>query len=153
MNSFCSHNLLIVPDTGDQLIQYKLAPFWECILAHILHIFQDGLAAVAVLQSSEKAVHQIYDEVPPEALAPVFFSKNELQYSSEFQGILLDFPFLEPRSMHLIMFFIRRRLGDFNDFPSPQRDTQGHIHIECCGRKLFPIWKSEAHSVRIKALY
>jgi len=26
MHPFCSHNLLVVPDIGDQLIHYELAP-------------------------------------------------------------------------------------------------------------------------------
>jgi len=113
----------------------------------------DGLHTIAVLRSDEKAVHQIYDKVPLEVLAPVFFSQNELWYSSEFRGILLDFPFLEPRCVHLIIFFIYRRLCEFDDFPSPERYIQGHQHIKCCDRKLLPIWKPEAGGIWIKALY
>jgi len=86
--------LLVVPHTGDQLIHYELAPFYGWNLAHIHEIFKDGLAAVAVLLSAKQAVHQVYDEVPLKALTPVFLGQVELMHSSEFHGILLEFPFL-----------------------------------------------------------
>jgi len=76
-----------------------------------------------VVPSTKKAVPQIYDKVPLEALACIFFGWNKLQHSSEFRDILLNFSFLEPRSVHLIIFFIYGRLGDFDDFPSPKRHT------------------------------
>ena len=136
MHPFYSRTLLAVPDTGDQLIQYELAPVQGCTLGDILDKFKDRLAAIAAPQFTEKAGHQICDVVSLKALTPVFFSRNELRHSSEFRGVLLDFPFLKRHSVHLIIFFICGRLGNLDNFPSPERYTQGHKHIECCDWKL-----------------
>ena len=139
MHPFCSLSLLVVPDTADQFVQHKLALVWRCNTVLILHIFQHRLAAIAILWSAEKAIHQIYDEVFLKALTPVFYSHDELRYVIKFKGILINFSLLEPYSMCVIIFFIHGRLDDFYDFPSPYRNTQGHIHIKCCDRKLLPI--------------
>ena len=121
MHLFYSHTLLVVPYTGDQLILYKLALVQRCNLANILNKFHDGLTTIAVLRSTEKAARQIYDEAPLEALTAILFSPNELRHSSDFWDILLNFPFLESCRAQLILFFICGRLGDFNNFPSPQK--------------------------------
>ena len=73
MHPFRGLSLLVLPHTGDELLQYKLAPIEGCNLIHILDIFKDGLDVVVVLRLAEKAIHQVYVEVLLEALVAVFF--------------------------------------------------------------------------------